>query len=196
MKLRDIINNVDKSNPDWVNYDTISNEFDIYGVWFDGDSDDDPLKSYYAIKWLCTDSWVGMRVYFLHDEPVCISTQQGRKSDEEFEWLSVEAKDKTRDYLRSLVDEDNEDRCTILTEEDLEKDYEEGYKIGYTGQLLTDTAIDDETGEMVTVSAPKVAKGEYRDPIEQRVIITFDDGRESETTIDQITIPYNVCTNK
>lgn len=70
--------------------------FDM-GEW----DDCEEMKCYFLISWYCTDSWVGVRAYFLNGEFVAISSQIGRKYDQEFEWVSKEAYYKVKEYIAS-----------------------------------------------------------------------------------------------
>lgn len=71
-------------------------------LWDYQDEDNFPeLKAYFSpdSNWICTDTWVGLRFYFFNDVCVAISYQPGRKYDEEFEWLSLEAANEVRDFI-------------------------------------------------------------------------------------------------
>lgn len=103
MKLREAIANIDKSekNQAWVDSDVFSNYFGLYGL---GSYDvNDKLKKYWIHKWLCTDTTVGLSVYFLDDEPVAVSFQRGRKFTEEIKFISEESAKKLRDYILSMI---------------------------------------------------------------------------------------------
>ena len=104
MKLIDIINKIDTSKKDsWVSLQNIAKQVGIYDYC---DGQDSKLQSYFYRKWYCTDTYVGGRVYFLDDLPICVSFQTGRKSDEIFRWISKDAFNWTRTYLLTLVEED------------------------------------------------------------------------------------------
>lgn len=92
------------------------------------------LKCVYLTKWMCTDTWVGTRVYFLDDEPVAISYQSARKSDECVDFLSVEAANKMREFILSLMGQ-SETQIVVC---DVNKEIEEFYQVSYGSQLLTD----------------------------------------------------------
>ena len=103
MKLKEIIQNIDKSsdNESYVNIYEFLDEFGI--IYIDYTEDDKQrLKAFYYAKWLCTDSWVGGRAYFLDDVLVATSWQSGRKMDENFFWVSQDDFNKVGDYLRTL----------------------------------------------------------------------------------------------
>lgn len=102
MKLIDIINSIDKNNkglqsqPAWSD---IAQAFQIHDL---GCYDDKRLTAYHIVTWYCTDSYVGLRAYFLDDEFIGISEQSGRKSNEDFKFVSKEIALKVRFYLESL----------------------------------------------------------------------------------------------
>lgn len=131
MKLRDIAKNIDKSkeNQDEVCIPDICEELNInYCGWIDQER----LICYWIGNWYCTDSWVGYRMYFLDNEPVAVSTQNGRKSDEQFEWLSEEVFCKVRNYILSIIpkEELNIRLCS------LDDDIGDSYKISFNTQVL------------------------------------------------------------
>lgn len=132
MKLIDVINNIDKSKQNESRVDTydLGRELNVDIEWVNQDR----LKSYWIGNWCCTDSYVGCRVYFLDDEPVAVSSQLGRKCDETFEWISKEAALKVREYLFSLIVEEEYEFIGPLC--DLNEDVEEGYKIHYNSNII------------------------------------------------------------
>lgn len=129
MKIKDIINKVDKKHKDDVFIGQIAEQLgiDVYN-W----DDQDRLTSYYIGNWYCTDTYVGYKVYFLDDEPVMVSSQTARKNDEHFEWLSKEAFMKVKDYILSFKENDEYEFDLV----DLNEDIGETYKIHYHGALF------------------------------------------------------------
>lgn len=133
MKLIDIANKIDKSkkNESHINITDFDSEFNIN---LDCYIEQDRLKAYYIGNWYCTDSYVGWRMYFLDNEPVAISFQQGRTFDEEFEWFNKDKALKVRDYLLSLMLRGNDD--LNFTTCDLSDDIGEGFSIEFNSQIL------------------------------------------------------------
>jgi hypothetical protein len=131
MKLIDIVQKIDKSqgNESYVDVTDFNCELDLNLDY----TKQDRLKAYFIGNWLCTDSWVGFRMYFLDDEPVAVSSQMGRKSDEEFKWFSKNVALKVRDYLLSLVKENNDD--LNLTICDLNDEYGDCYTVEFKGNI-------------------------------------------------------------
>lgn len=132
MKLRDIAKNIlkEETNEGWVDLEIIGEEV---GVVID-DASQDRLKSYYFAPWYCTDTWCGAKMYFLDDEPVCYSIQDGRKEYEEFSWFSKECAIKVKEYLISL--KDKEDNSLNIHIESLDEEVKETYKIHYNNEVI------------------------------------------------------------
>ena len=106
MKIQDFLDSIDTSKVE--NYSDIygmcQHEFDIYG-WIEQGGNPRLISCYYD-TWVCTDSQVGLRVWYLDNEPVCISFMPYRKSTESFQWISKDLFLKVEGYLNSLVSKD------------------------------------------------------------------------------------------
>jgi len=131
MKLIEIANKIDKSkkNESYVDIENFSSEFDLEFGYIDQDR----LKAYWVGNWYCTDSYVGYRMYFLDDEPIAFSIQNGRKSNETFKWFSKELALKVKDYLISLMSDDDELKIDLC---DINEDIGDSFKIGFNNQIL------------------------------------------------------------
>lgn len=131
MKIIDIAKTLDKSkqNEDYVDLSVLTYEF---GVNKDCYVEQNRLKSYWVGNWCCTDTWVGYKIYYLDDIPVCFSIQKGRKSDEVFKWFNKDLAIKTKEYILSLVSKENEDYFEIC---DTEEDIGDTYKIHFNNQV-------------------------------------------------------------
>ena len=134
MKIKDIIENVNKSKE-------FENVVDIcqFGEEFCSISfcvgwvEQNRLKSYWFSHWLCTDTWVGQKVYFFDEKPVAISKQMFRKSDEEIMWISIEDYDNVKKYIETLVRDDNRDTIKVVN---LDEDFGETFKIEFYSQMF------------------------------------------------------------
>lgn len=183
MKLRDIIKNIDKSSKtsDWVEVETLVSELGLpYGDY----QEQTRITSYYFGSWICTDTEVGYKVYFLDDKAIAVSTQTGRKYSEEIEWVSEELAIKTRDYLISLLIP-KEDKLNISLV-DLDEDWGESFSNDYYPQihyrdnmtyngekvkvigvetekfnLGTKVIIENENGEQKTIKTHELKLGFY-----------------------------------
>lgn len=131
MKLIDIAKRIDKSteNENWVDIQELGYELDINVDY----TEQDRLKSYWIGNWYCTDSYVGYKMYFLDDEPVAFSTQTGRKSDENFEWFSLDCVKKVREYLLSLIVKEEGINVSIC---DINEEIGDSFKIQFNGEIL------------------------------------------------------------
>jgi hypothetical protein len=129
--LKDALYNVDKSSPDEVYSESLTCL--PYHLQEDPWLKLERMSSYFLVKWICTDTWVGTRVYYLDDKPVCVSTQTARKSDEKFNWVSQEAFDKVVEYVESLRDKSEYEVDTISNMDEVFKGY---YTVDYGSELL------------------------------------------------------------
>lgn len=99
------------------------------------------LTGYYMTRNLCTDTWVGTVVFFLeingNKEFVGISKQDYRKSEREFAWKDKETQLLVKDYVLSLIEEDEEDFYLL----DLNIEADPYYQLNYSSQLLQNVVI-------------------------------------------------------
>lgn len=185
MKIRDIINKIDKSeeNEDWVDVSLLCNEFNLYDYY----GSQNRLKSYWLGNWCCTDTWVGYKLYFLDDEPVCFSIQKARKSDEVFKWFSKELAIKTKEYILSLISEDEEelnwDYC------DVNEDIGDSYKIHYNGQV-TNWSKATLNGEFVKFIERIRHENDWG--IDKEVKIQLNNGEEKIVNIQDLDFKYHL----
>lgn len=186
MKISEIIQTVDKNserNKCLANWDNFASLFDM---WFDYDYDkfENGLTSFFFAKWLCTDTWVGGRVYYLNNEPVAVSWQPARKSDEDIEFLSLDAIVKVKEFMLDCrTDEDN--HSNLLT--DMDKDYGNGYRVSYGSQLLRKDCIHKPTGKSSTVI--ETFRGMDQIKKWSKVVIQFDDS--STQTVDMADLIFS-----
>jgi len=148
MTLKEAIDKIDKTNP--KNEDSPSWGELFYEVFKTHDSfwsDDTRLKSYWVKVWYCTDSYVGIKAYFLDEELVCISDKVARKDSEDFEFVSKETFKKVKEYLKSLIQETEEEDCICLI--DFEQEMGENYTVSYNTQILHKNALYK--GEIVEI---------------------------------------------
>lgn len=121
-----------ETNPSW---ERLADELRVDGLYW---SEDKRLRCYFIKIHCCTDTYVGTRAYFLDGELVCVSTQSARKSDEFFSFVTKEIGLKVRDYLLTLVEDDE---FTIDVIGDFEMELPETYKIEYNTQIMHKTAL-------------------------------------------------------
>ena len=184
--FRKLISEIDKNNPYSPSWGDLANEFNIYNLdW----SEDQRLKYYFIKKWYCTDTYVGIRAYFLDDEFVAISTQSGRKMDEDFSFVSKELANKLKIYLRSLVEEVDEDIHLDVIEEDfMDKEIPPTFKIEYNSQILHKEGYLN--GEKV-----RIIKSNYswddKDKYFHTVEIKLPNGKKQEIDCRKLDFEYN-----
>ncbi len=188
MKLKEIIENIDKSekNSCDIDFEKLLSEFDINGYFPYIDYKDSKLRSYYIVNWQCTDQFVGGRAYFLDDKLVCTSWQSARKSSEDFSWVSKETYNEVKQYVISLLYNEDKEINVI----DLDEEWNDGFEINYGSQLLTDNVIYKPTVEMVKV----VKKWWNYTDIDnwENLEIQFQDGKKEIVSMSDILIPYNL----
>ena len=142
MTILELAANINKSSKnedtDFIYSGILDNEFGIFDTI--QSYQHERFKCYWLLKWYCTDSYVGKRMYFFDDVFVAISYKQGRKCQEEFTWVSKEYYNQVKNYLLSLIEYD-ENPDDILTEEDFKIEFGQGEKIDYVEQLLTNKII-------------------------------------------------------
>lgn len=134
MKIIDIANRIDKSerNEDWIDITSLAqDEFNISLYDYPQQS---RLKCYWVSKWCCTDTYVGIRIYFLDDKAVGISKQDARKSDEYINWFSKEAAIKVRDFILTLFCEKEEEEEFNLC--DINEDIGDNYTINFNNSII------------------------------------------------------------
>ena len=66
-------------------------------------SEDGRLQKHWAHSWICTDCRVGLAVYTFDGVPVAVSSQEGRKSYENLQFISRSGADMIRTYLNNLL---------------------------------------------------------------------------------------------
>lgn len=86
--------------------------------------DCDRIQQKYIASWICTDTRVGLSVYFFDGEPVAVSGQSGRKSREQVEFLSLDAAGRVRNYLESLIPPENRIEPSLVN---LEEEIDPGW---------------------------------------------------------------------
>lgn len=185
MKLIDIANTIDKSkqNEDWVDVAPIGNELGIDVPY----TEQERLKCYWVGNWFCTDTYVGYRMYFLDDEPVAFTVQNGRKSDENFHWFSQDLAVKVRDYLITLIVVTDDELNIVVC--DINEDIGDTYKIDFNGQILN--------RDRITLNNEKVEileriKNDNYGIIDTELKIKLSNGEVRNVLIEDLDFGYHV----
>ena len=142
--LRNLINNVDRSidNKCDIDFGVVCDSMNIDHYTLSSDIYEHehtlPLKCYWLKKTLCTDTWVGIRVYVFNDDIVGYSNQCARKSTEFITWKNEKAKKCINDWLLTLVirQEWDIEECFFDDEDNLDDITDDGYTLYYGSQLL------------------------------------------------------------
>jgi hypothetical protein len=181
MKIRELFERVIKTpeNSDDVDVTILGEEVGLSWLEY---ADQTRLTCYYASQWLCTDTMVGTRLYFLDDEPVCMSYQPYRKSQETFSWVSREAYDKTRSYLDSFVYDYTQPKFLQLDEE-----IGDVYSLSSTWSILP-----KDRNRAILLGLTKENVVITGRPSNQVVAIRKIDGTEMNVGIEEIVFPLNV----
>lgn len=115
--INEIIETIDTSKMEtFLDLDGICSELDIYEYVYQPDENQRLTYCFYQ-KWICTDTEVGIKVWYFDNEPVCISWQEDWKCRESFGWISLDSFFKTRTYLRSLIKDIDFPHIEIITDE-------------------------------------------------------------------------------
>ena len=98
------------------------------------------LTTNHLKQWYCTDTWVGIDVIYLNNVHVAVTNQGGRKMNVSIYFLSEADKNSVKDYLISLYNKEEEDYTDYLTEDELNDEMGDYFKIEYSSQVLYKTA--------------------------------------------------------
>ena len=187
MKIKEILKNVDKSNSnqDYIDLNDISNELNMNIELPYVNRQDCQIKCYWVACHLCTDTFVGLRVYFLNDEQIAISYQSARKSDENFEWINQNAVEITKKYLMSLaIEDDNYDSISFV---DMDEDLSSGYTVSFASELL------DENVQYNNKNYKVVRRGDGF--LSDTIFIQHLDEEIIEVNLKSVTIPWRKSSN-
>nr|WP_145401512.1 hypothetical protein [Paenibacillus xylanexedens] len=132
MKLIEIAQRIDKAenNQDWVDTQELGKELGLDVPW----KEQDRIKSYWIGNWYCTDTYVGWKMYFFDDKPVAVSSQLGRKSNEEYEWFNLQLAKEVKEYLLTLILDEEESLNVSIC--DINEEIGNSFKISFNGQIL------------------------------------------------------------
>lgn len=134
MKLRDAIENRDYSNFKKVEYPSFgfgygdALAYDLYGTsiidyeHYNAVIETGRVAQYAIREWLCTDTYVGLYLFTVDEEPVCLVYQDARKGDPQWEFFSKESFQKLKALFDECMPPDQENRYRLIDEEFLDLD--------------------------------------------------------------------------
>lgn len=132
-KIDEIVNEIDISKMEAKFVDLMpltESQFEIY-EWLEQPKDNFRLTYCYYHRWICTDTEVGIRVWYLDNKPVCISWQPYRKSGEEFGWISEEDYNNVKKYVYSLRSDADQSKANIIDDKTINSVIDSFEKIDY-----------------------------------------------------------------
>lgn len=100
MTYQEILKNLDKSKPEEAFFD-LAESMDIYEY-----ITEDKLVFYWVKSWICTDTMVGLKVYFYNDKAIAIGIKPYRKYDLQLYWINIKTYEQVRKYIESLIKDD------------------------------------------------------------------------------------------
>lgn len=183
MKLIELAQRIDKSRANEAHFDVdkIADDLGIEIPWVEVER----IKAYWAGSWRCTDTEVGYCLYFFDGEPMAFSSQTARKSEEEFKWFSEAIAQRVRDYLLSLVpEEDNSLNIDVVA---LDDEIGDGFSIEFNKQVMR---TDDVYLDNQKVKITKFYKEELY--IDQKVDVEFLTGGKRTVNIGDLLFGFFV----
>lgn len=130
MKLFELLDRLDSEEYPYYADTPLLEELGIYPSWVSLKGHGFTCRTIEV--WNCTDTSVGTEAIYHNGGLICITRQNARKSSVEFMWVSKDAYKKTKDFVNSLVIEEEDPITTI----DLDEEVNTTYGVAYTGQLI------------------------------------------------------------
>lgn len=105
MNIQEAINNLVKSDKtkNYGDFEKLCSALGTHSIGWSQELED-KIERYYVQSWLCTDTYVGVCIYFFEDQPFAISTQQCRKCEEVFSFFDEALVAKVRLFLHEIYD--------------------------------------------------------------------------------------------
>lgn len=194
MKLSYAIQNIDRSEDNRDSFGaSFYREMGFPGGEYHVNSEavEELIQSYWLARHNCTDTWVGARVYFFKDQPLAVSTQAGRKCDEEFSFVSREIFLAAHEALSKLLVEEPP-HCDII---DMEEEIGESYGISfYNGIIDTDALF---AGEPVTILRKESQEARQKlsntdSYLYKKAVIQTASGEIKEVDLSDLKFPFRV----
>lgn len=185
MKIKELFEKVDKSEEidGTPNYEYLCTELNLDCHWFE----ENRIKSYFYMKWLCTDTWVGGKVHFFDDKPMALSFQEGRKCSTKFWWVSKEIREEVKKYLKELIEKMNKEEPDNFSSIDLDEEVGSTYHLSYACQILEKRAIyNGKEVELVVKREKSKLLGT------EEVVYIIENGKEIKVDVKELKFNYNL----
>ena len=196
MKFKDIIKNVDTSNQDraWADSDWLIRELNLnIDTWndsWDSEKFDASVKEFMLAPHLCTDTVVGWSVITLNMVPVAACYQPARKSDKEIKFLSKELATELCEFIKSCDNKEPTMDWDIFTDEQLDSEEDDGYRVKYASEVMSDVAIYH--GQTYPIDRASL-RVDYNTPIEEwHKIDLIIDGQKFRVSLECVKFPYRI----
>lgn len=196
MKFKDIIKNVDTSNPDraWASIEELIEALNMdispWGESWDREKFDASVKEFMLSPNYCTDTVVGWSVIMFNMVPVATCYQPARKSDKQIKFLSKELATELYEFIKSCHTPEPNTDWDIYTDEQLESEVGDGYRVIYASEVMSDVAIYN--GKTYPVDRASLHV-DYNTPNEEwRKIDLIVDGVKTRVNLDEIKFPYRI----
>ena len=182
MKLSEAIKRVDRSrqNTAYTDVDRFKTLFNILG--FFGDEFEERVKKYWLAPTYCTDTFVGWAVYYMDDEPVAVSWQSARKSDEQISFVSDDAAKKVRHYLMELQ---IKEEAAVIKLANLDEEFGEFYTAQHASAILPKTGVYQ--GKQA-----KIVKAFNQADRWDDLVVELEDGTQKQIKVNEFQIPLRV----
>lgn len=189
MKLIDALKNVDRSpqNKAWVDLDILTSAIHIEGFYDMPREFEERVQSYWLIKWLCTDTWVGLQAIYFDGELIGATWQASRKGDQTIKFTCADCARKLRDYILGAAIE-----FPLI---DPSEEIDNTYGVEYGSQLLVDTGLYN--NQPVRIVRESIVRN-YNTPVEEWSKIVVRNAQNEEFKIDLVDfeIPLHVKDEK
>lgn len=183
MKIKDILGLTDKRNKEYgVDLTKLAEELG-HEYYYNSYEDDKDIEVYWLSKWVCTDTEVGQRVYFLNDEPVCYSTQSARREDEIFYFFDEECVVKLKQYFFNRELELFKNKVSYKRYDD---ELSTVYNVKFNDHLdnQTEGYIGDELVEIV-----EFLGGNDFNNISDNIKVKYPNGETKVVNVSELNIP-------
>ena len=190
--LSEIIQRVKREDPDYDISPTLLELMGMDSYWLlDSIWDQTQFRGYWLRNSNCTDTVVGIMVWFLKDKLVACSEQTTRKAKEQWAWVSKEAYLDVKTYLKRFLSEDEVPLIDELDKEGITLFYTLEYADQLTYKNRKAAYIKATSVKLKDVDRPRNKNGSvYPLPEgvkDHTVVVTFKNNRKLCMDIRELT---------